>query len=126
MTDQNDIAIPKIDDELRKAITQVYDDGSQNWDHGDGWPPRFPEIHAAYELVRKLTKYHVNESKPDKHKSCRHTETKDGKLLPRVSGSYKTKICVKCGRVKRFTWHDEPVGRWGYVDPKEYLIDEDF
>ena len=121
-TIENDVSIPIIDDQLRNAITQVYDDGSQNWDHGDGWPPRFPEIRTAYELVRQLTKYHVNKPKSS---SCRHKETTDGKPITRLHGSYKTKICVKCGRVKRFTWLDEPVGRWGYVDPKEYEPRED-
>lgn len=43
--------------ELRAAITQVFNDGQQNWDHGDGVPDEdnHPEIAEQYEMVQKLT-----------------------------------------------------------------------
>jgi hypothetical protein len=44
-----------LDDELRAAITQVFDDGSQNWDHNGGWPPDNDEIKEQYDRVYALT-----------------------------------------------------------------------
>jgi hypothetical protein len=43
--------------ELRAAITQVFNDGSQNWDRGEGWPPNDPEVKDQYDAVKKLTRY---------------------------------------------------------------------
>jgi hypothetical protein len=47
--------------ELKAAITQVYNDGSQNWDRGAGWPPEDEdgghEIADQYEMVKKFTIY---------------------------------------------------------------------
>lgn len=45
---------------LRKAITQVYNDGEQNWDRGEGWPPDDPKIKKQYEMVLQLTEYSAN------------------------------------------------------------------
>jgi len=45
--------------ELKAAITQVFNDGQQNWDHGDGIPDEdnHPEIAKQYDLVEALTEY---------------------------------------------------------------------
>ncbi len=43
--------------ELRKAITCVFEDGQQNWDHGDGVPHPNSFYGRIYAMVCKLTEY---------------------------------------------------------------------
>lgn len=49
---------------------------------------------------------------------CRHTKTRDGPDVPRLYGSYKSRICVKCGRRRLFDWYNVPQGRWHKVEIK--------
>lgn len=42
---------------LRDAITQVFNDGQQNWDRGQGWPPEDNAIEEQYRQVKALTNY---------------------------------------------------------------------
>lgn len=49
--------IIRLTPELRKAITQVYDDGQQNWDRSDGLPDDDSEVGKQYKLVRELTEH---------------------------------------------------------------------
>lgn len=50
--------------ELRAAITQVFDDGSQDWDRGEGWPPNDEEVKQQYREVYKLTTYALKSPEP--------------------------------------------------------------
>lgn len=52
--------------ELQEAITRVFDDGQQNWDRGEGWPPDEQSVVDQYDLVMQLTKY------ADSHERAKH------------------------------------------------------
>jgi len=51
--------------ELRDALTQLFDDGQQNWDRGCGWPPPDRKDSKAYELLLPLTNYGLTKPEAD-------------------------------------------------------------
>lgn len=47
----------KVEETMRDAVTQVFDDGQMCWDHNDGLPNTESIIGQKYEFVRRLTNY---------------------------------------------------------------------
>jgi hypothetical protein len=54
-----------LTDELRDAITEVFDAAQQDWDRGEGWPPDDPKIVEAFRRVYRLTNYAKKRPEPD-------------------------------------------------------------
>lgn len=63
---------------LRHAITKVFDDGQQNWDRGEGWPPD-AETKVLYDVVKKLTIY-------DKSKIVKAVDVPAGRWFTKKNG----------------------------------------
>lgn len=59
-------------------------------------------------------------------KTCPHLKTKRGKNAPRVWGSYRTEVCVRCGSFRYRTHLDQLVpvtdARGGWKPEEDYII----
>ena len=57
---------------------------------------------------------------------CEHTEIKDGPNIPRLYGSWKSKICKKCGAWHRYDWRDNPEGDWANTPIEDELKEDEY
>lgn len=50
---------------------------------------------------------------------------KEGPSIPRMYGSYKSKICIDCGCWHKYDWHDNPVDDWESKPIEDEIVEEE-